>query len=497
MSLEMPMNPQRPESGLSMLDGLICLFLALPLLLFCAWFKWPFAIGFGLLTVLGLHQLLQGSRLGHVEVRPRLLLAIVVVAAIWTALAGVGHFFYANSDWLTRDAVLRDLTETAWPPKYESDGPLPLILRAPVAYYLPAAALGSVLGLGFADIALYAWTVLGFVLVLCAATTRFTTNAQRWICCAVMIGFGGLDLVGYLLTHWTLPALGEHIEWWAQFAQYSSNSTLLFWVPNHALPAWLGILLVLRHWRSPTLARIAPLFAATIPLWSPLAAIGLAPFFIAGLNWRRDIRLVFSIRAGLPLLGVALLVARFITLDTQAIPGGWAMHYFATAGEFFERYAMFCTLEFGVLALVLLRLKAFDVPLATSLLVLLALPLYHFGPGNDLVMRSSIPALTVFALATVRPLAEHGRSAWRYTLMALLAVGALGAAQEPWRALLAPRWDLTGQTLAEVSSRKAHGYASALPPHYVATLNQPGLLMLLREPSLVRPNEPAARRSLP
>ena len=90
MSLEMPMNPQRSESGLSMLDGLICLFLALPLLLFCAWFKWPFAIGFGLLTVLGLHQLLQGSGRAHFEVRPRLLLAIVVVSAIWTALAGVG-----------------------------------------------------------------------------------------------------------------------------------------------------------------------------------------------------------------------------------------------------------------------------------------------------------------------------------------------------------------------------------------------------------------------
>jgi hypothetical protein len=160
------------ETSLSLLDGLICLFLALPLLLFCAWFKWPFAIGLGAMTVFGFQQLLQGARLDHFGVQRPLLLTIIVVAAIWTALAGVGHFFYANSDWLTRDAVLRDLTETAWPPQYESDGGLPLILRAPVGYYLPAAALGSVLGLPFADIALYVWTVIGFVLVLCAAAGR-------------------------------------------------------------------------------------------------------------------------------------------------------------------------------------------------------------------------------------------------------------------------------------------------------------------------------------
>jgi hypothetical protein len=485
------------EAGLSLLDGFICLFLSLPLLLFCAWFKWPFAIALAVMTVFGFQQLLQGSRLDHFGVGPRLVLAIVAVAALWTALAGVGHFCYANSDWLTRDAVLRDLTRTAWPPEYESDGALPLILRAPVGYYLPAAALGSLLGLASADIALYVWTVIGFALVLCAATTLFSSSKQRWTCVGVMIAFGGLDLVGYFLSRWTLPAPGEHIEWWAQFAQYSSNSTLLFWVPNHALPAWLGMLLVLRHWRTPALARIAPMLAATIPLWSPLAAIGLAPFFIAGLDWRRDVRQVFAVRSGLPFLGLALLVARFLTLDAQTIPGGWAIDGFASAGDFFERYALFCTLEFGILALVLLRLKAFNVPLATSLLILLALPIYRFGQGNDLVMRSSIPALMVFALATVRPLAEHARSASRYALMALLAVGALGAAQEPWRALMKPRWTMKDLTLGEISSPRAHGYASALPPHYVATLNQPGLLALLREPSLVRPDEPASRRPLP
>jgi hypothetical protein len=485
------------ETKLSLLDGLICLFLALPLLAFCMWFKWPVAIGLALMAAFGFQQLLQGSRLAHFGVRPGLFLTIAVVAAIWTALAGVGHFFYANSDWLTRDAVLRDLTETAWPPKYYSDGDFPLILRAPVGYYLPAAALGSLLGLPFADIALYVWTVIGFVLVLCAATTRFSTNAQRWICCGIMIGFGGLDLVGYILGHRTLPVPGEHLEWWAHFAQYSSNSTLLFWAPNHALPGWLGILLVLRHWRTPTLARVTPLLAAAIPLWSPLAAIGLAPFFIMGLDWRRDFRHIFSVYTGLPFLCLALLAARYITLDAQTIPGGWAIDSFGSAVDFFKRYALFCALEFGILALVLLRLKAFDVQLGTSLLILLALPLYRFGQGNDLVMRSSIPALTVLALATVRPLAEHGGSAWRYALMALLAVGALGAAEEPWRALLKPRWALKDQTLGQLSSPNAHGYESALPPHYAANLNQPGLQLLLRDPSLVRPTERAARPSLP
>jgi len=103
-------------------------------------------------------------------------------------------------------------------------------------------------------------------------------------------------------------------------------------------------------------------------------------------------------------------------------------------------------------------------------------------------MRSSIPALAVLALAAVRALAVSDRSPVWAILVLVLVVGALGSAQEPARALLAPRWALTGKTLAEVAVDQSplHGGA-ALPANYVGHLNQPGLATLMREPSQVRP----------
>jgi hypothetical protein len=483
------LNKPSAERGVSLLDALISLYLVLPLLLFCTWFKWPVAIGLGLLTCYGFVHALSGVQLRRIELSRRAIVLLAVVSLGWTALAGLGHFFFANLDWVTRDAVLRDLVETPWPPMYDAgDGSAaPQILRAPVGFYLPVAALGSVLGLRCADILLYLWTAFGFVLVLWAAATLFATRRERVIAVLSMLLFGGLDMLGFALTRGRLPFLGEHIEWWASFAQYSSNSTLMFWVPNHALPAWLGLLMALRHWRTRELAQISLMLAAAIALWSPLSAAGLVPFYLAGLNWRRDLGAVLATRVGLPFLALAALVARYITMDTQSIASGWAIGEFPNAATFWFLYGAFCLLEFGLLAMVLLRLHAFDLKLGIAVTILALLPFYHFGPGNDLVMRCSIPALAVLALACVEPLTKSPRPLARATLMALLAIGAVGAAQEPERALRAPRWGLTGKSLAQVSADQSPGHVAELPPNYVGRLIQPGLQALMRTPTLVAP----------
>jgi hypothetical protein len=482
--------------GWTLLDAALVSYLALPLLVFCAWFKWPVALGLAALLSYAFWRTLADVRLREFGVHPAVVGAIVALALAWTAIAGVGHFFYANLDWVTRDAVLRDLTATPWPPRYESDGDFALILRAPVGYYLPVAVVGWLAGLGVADFALYLWTALGFALFLCAAIALFSTRRQRVLAVIVLIAFGGMDLVGTVLALGSFPPADRHLEWWAGFAQYSSNSTLLFWVPNHALPAWLGTMLILRLWRQPELARIAPMMAAAVALWAPLAAIGLAPFFAAGLNWRRDFRGLFAVRTGLPFLAMAMLVARYITLDAETIPGGWAF-LDGPLGTFIPLYALFCLIEFGLVALALQRLKSYDLVLTIAVLVLLALPLYRFGAANDLAMRASIPALTVLALATVRPLVDPGSRVWRTVLALVLLIGAAGAAHEPIRAFRSPRWALTGHTLVESVYPGRPGILAPLPSNYVARLNQPGLATMLREPTLVRPDPAAASKVMP
>jgi hypothetical protein len=475
-----------------LIDGLVCAYLSLPLVIFCAWFKWPAALVLGGLVVFGFAQALHGLKSRPIDLSPKLIASLGVISVVCTAVAGVGHLFYANDDWIIRDAVLRDLVATSWPPKYNVGGESALILRAPVAYFLPAAVVGACFDLRLGDLALFAWTALGLCLFLSAASSLFPSTGQRWACVFVLIGFGGLDVVGILLrsvlTNTALPGIGEHIEWWARFAQYSSNTTLLFWVPNHALPAWLGIVLIVRHWRRPELARISPLLAAAVPLWSPFAAIGLAPFVVAGLNWRRDYRHLFSTRSGVPLLGIALIEFRFMTMDSQSIPGSWAVTGFSSVLKFLAVYLAFAILEFGALAFILRLVNGYDLRLVIAVLMLIILPLYSFGPWNDLAMRGSIPALTILALAAVRALADQNHQIWRALLTCVLLIGALGAVQEPLRTLGLQKWPLKSQTLDQAVNNGLHTYGSNLPPHYVAHLNRPELITLMREPSLVQPD---------
>ena len=119
-----------------------------------------------------------------------------------------------------------------------------------------------------------------------------------------------------------------------------------------------------------------------------------------------------------------------------------------------------------------------------ALAILLLLPLYRFGPSSDLMLRASAPALAVLALAAAEVLAGGGARGWRAALAALLLVGAVGAAQEPERALMVPRWAPREVSLSELYAAEPGGLERPLP-HYVARLRPSALAWLLREPARV------------
>jgi membrane-bound metal-dependent hydrolase YbcI (DUF457 family) len=110
---------------------------------------------------------------------------------------------------------------------------------------------------------------------------NFGGSRQRKLAAALIFAFAsGLDVLGLLLRQGSLPWPMQHIEWWAGGMQYSSNSTLLFWVPNHGLPgldrgAWL--------WRfrdDPRFLARLPMLFLPVMLWSPLVAVGLLPLAV-------------------------------------------------------------------------------------------------------------------------------------------------------------------------------------------------------------------------
>lgn len=466
---------------IDVVDRLAVAYLALPVLIFfLGWFSPAAGALLAVFLLMGLGPLLGGREGMRFGPSLGVVLAAAGVALAWSAFGGAGHFAYATSDWVVRDAVLRDLVVSAWPPSYGTMDGFDLILRSPVAYYLPAALLARFVGLASADFLLYLWTALGVGLFLTMALASVRTLRQGVIAVLVIVFFSGMDILGWLLLN-EPPALTVHLEWWSRAYQYSSNATQLFWVPNHSLPGWLAAALFYRNWRKPEFVRIAPVMIAVASLWSPLPVVGLVPFaaLLAWFHLSRD-----SWRQGLApwsWLGAAVtvaVIAAYVTLDIGRIPAGQPGSAGAPILALAVAYVIFVLLEFGILAFAIWDVRR-DALVAVAALTLLVLPLYSFGPGNDLVMRGSIPALMVLCLAVADVLSQTRWSEWRrpavLVMVFCLAVGSMTAVHEFSRAVLFPRWQPSlDRNLVEA--------ARGLPPHYVGRLNVPLLAAAMRPP---------------
>lgn len=459
------------------------LYLALPVALFFGgWFQPWFAAVLLAALILGLRHALQAVFPAATRERSQTrnwLWGLAAVALAWTCLGGAGHLFYANADWGIRDAVLRDLTVGNWPPSYGQRDGFDLILRAPVAYYLPAATLGNWLGVQWADKLLLAWTCLGVLLFL--QLLPLSRQPMRWaLGLACVILFSGMDIVGGLLFYGSWPPAGSHIEWWANAFQYSSHTTQLFWVPNHALPAWLAMALFFRHWRHPDFLRFAPMLFALLPLWSPFAAIGMAPFYLLLLadalraKWR-----FFQPLNLLPALLTLAVTGLYLTLDLASVPAQSQIGAGGIPFDFLVLYVIFCTLEFGLLGLALYRYGKGPL-LTVALLTLCVLPFFRMGPGNDIVMRGGIPALMLLCLIFLSSLQNTSlRLQDLAGTVVILVIGAVTPMEEIYRTLALP----TGVFREDLNLiQAADGQA---PPHYTARLNLEALQKVMRSPALL------------
>lgn len=467
------------------LDGLECAALAyllapLPIFL-VGWLQWPaaaFMLGLLVLSAAAVFRGCRGALYPVLGARPWALMAVTALA--WVMLAGLLGPLPLNEDWGVRMTVLRDLSHGAWPVGY---GPVQggeLMLRFSMGYYLAPALVGKLLGDGAAALALGLSTALGtllfFALVIGASEARRLRMVAAWL--LLLVAFSGMDIVGLWLESGSWPAYGEHIEWWAKTAQYSSQTTLLFWAPNHALPAWLITGIVWRHRDSGLALAPAALLLMAGALWSPLACVGAAPL-VLWCSARRQ-RPVAWLREGLrlPVLAVlpgAALIATFVTLGgVQSLSG--TTRELWTLFAFIPDMAEFAFIEWATLAAFTAagmggarRLPGY---FWWSVAVLAALPLLHFGPGNDLVMRAGVAPLAMLMLAAGSVLFAHQTLLrWRASLLAVLLIGCATPALEMQRATLPGglHWQAEGPNVADLTNRAWH-YVGVLSPGWTQDL---------------------------
>ena len=317
--------------------------------------------------------------------------ALLISLALF-ALGGEGRFFYANTDWQIRDAVLRDMATNPWPFAYDIDGTA-LFLRAPVGTYLLPAMFGK-----SAEVALLLSNSLRLALLLTAGWHLFERGRDRAIGLAVFVLFSGWDVVGTTL-YWLLGAhlSWDHLEPWNFGYQYSSHVTQAFWVPQHAIAGWTCALAFLL-WRR----GLVPIgiFAASIPLvaiWSPLAIMGAVPFALLA-GWDALRKRSFDLHdIGIAALAVAIALPALLYLQIDAASVG--MHLLRTNPLVWGLCVLLEVLPFTVPLLRERQSPATDRPVVRLIqFLLLAMPLVQVGVSADFQMRASIMPLALLSI---------------------------------------------------------------------------------------------------
>lgn len=483
-------------SGLDSLTIVALAYLALPLVIFLiTWLRPLAALGF--LSAVGIVMYSQAHRFWKQwRHRPaNAAIAIIFATALgWAALGGGSHYVYANPDWIVRDSVLGDLTFSQWPPSYRLQQGVHYLLRSAIGFFLPVAAAGKLLGAALLPHLMFIWTALGvtiFLLLLPLPTTRPIRLVGGL---AIIIAFSGMDVLGIFLVHGHYPVFPLRLEWWNEFAfrasfSYSSLTGQLIWAPNHALPMWIGTALLYRHWKHPDVAVLLSLLLPLLPLSSPFALPGLAPFVVYAIiayRLENDRFPSVPIAAIVGAMLVLALLARIQTLDIDSmIVTTTSSTVTAPAPDplaFLRNYLVFVLMEFALLGLVLFRLLKHSRGIfLIALAVLLALPLITLGPSNDLLLRVSTPSLVLLAILTMRVLTScsHGWSGRHTALVLMLVVGAHTPFNEAARAVLWKAWQ-PDYIRSLVDVQQGH-----LPSHYIGQLTDPILGALLRTPSPV------------
>ncbi len=339
----------------------------------------------------------------------RLLAASLAAVCALAVLAGGGHFFYANPDWLIRDAVLGDLSRHPFPLAYRHEGG-DLILRAPLGMYLLPATVGRLTGLFGAHFALLVQNVI----LLGASVYVIASLAPRWRAFAIFLFlfFSGVEIIPQIKMIMAGSAKGLwppcDIEWWTLYFQYSSNVTEIFWAPNHAAPGWwLASLVLLAARREYDLARLGVMTAAML-LWSPLAVVT-APVFLLSIAARDHFRDFRSMRLWLAMAAAALFlpVVVFLMIGADRVP---TSGFLLGKPGFIAVYLSFLTIQIPHAYIIYKAWPAVDEKLRNLVVVavglLCVIPLYSFGPGNDLAMRGSIQPLVILAYAFVSVVAS-------------------------------------------------------------------------------------------
>ncbi len=344
---------------------------------------------------------------GYIRVEKKILVYVFVGITAWCIASGLGGFCMQAGDWHKHNAILHDLTQRQWPVRYEQPEGGSTLLSYYILFYLFPALAGKLGGFRLAEIALLVQAIVGVVLVylqICRFL-KLEDGRRQMLVLVLLAAFGGLLLPGEKIYGLIRPEdVGFSYHWFSSSVQiqYSTNMILLRWVFPQCIVPWIATLLMLDD---PDGVEDFAWIGMPVFLYSCFAFAGLLPFYL-GLGvlslWkRRDVvRWLKKICSMQNLYAVCFLFPIFFTyiagnvfqdkpsdtLELIDYTGNWSL------------YILFTLSNVLVWTFLLWKKEKKNLMFQIANLVLLALPFFRYGSGNDLCMRASIPALFVMAV---------------------------------------------------------------------------------------------------
>ena len=442
-----------------LLYALTSFYLVFPTLFFAyGWLIWPFnvitvsvIVFFIIVTIKDIYKISLFLKKNWVpynsisKIIGRVTPAFLVIVT-WLAFSGIGGLGFQNGDYDLKNTLLRSLIIQKWPLSMVLEGSSTKVVY-PLNYYLPAAIVGKMFGWIEANAFMFVWSLAGIVLafiwfaVISQISFKQNNTSQLLHLVLIFCLAGGLDYIGAYIIKDIPFSLTRHIDNWAWHIQYSSNSTLVYWVPHHAIPAWLLTgMIVASIYKEHDLKYLGIAITASI-LWSPFTILGIFPYLMLLIikylspknrkyifNSRSFVTNIIALWTG----GIYLL---YIASNNFSFPVTFIWNDIRNKELLISTLLQFWLLEFGFIAFLAISYFKFmkhqgenkktstkrqeykDVSpslyfgiYAFSILILILLPFLKMGIYNDIVMRSSIPALFIFWAFISKILIERKRN---------------------------------------------------------------------------------------
>jgi len=369
----------------------------------------------------------------------------IIILGLWVSVSGIGGAGFQNSDYIASNSMLHDLMTKETPLVY----PHPLkkgedyYLVYYVGYYLPGGLLGKYTDWLTANVFTWIWSYSGILLSF--GWFCFFLSSQLKTSVHVILGSlffalaSGLDFIGYIVTSEAGFVLGNHIEWWAQIAQISSQTSLLCWVPQHAIPAWIATAIVYYHtvYKTPTILLALP--CASLPLWSPFAAVGLFPFLLYTIIKKirqGSFKDLISTENLIVAPTIAAISLSFLIANSFSFPLSLNTNY----PGFYTKYSLIIVLEllpFIIIAGLAVSKKTASkderIVFMIASITLIGLPLLKMGYYNDIVMRGNIPSLFIIYTLTYAGLLSIKNKDIVAIAIVIYLIGAITSISELWR----------------------------------------------------------------